>query len=68
MDDYTKAFLDKCSQNNASAKSPSQTDYTDPTISALDVDQVIAHGGCSPQPCTTSSTGVYIASGLAGVA
>lgn len=63
MDKYTKEFLDTCAQNNTP-----QTSYCDPAISALDIDQVIAHGGCSPQPCTTSSTGVYIASGLAGVA
>lgn len=71
----TQDFLDQCavihqdkmsSQSNSVLRSES---YAPPTLSALDIDQIIAHGGCSPEPCSSPGTPTSGATmGLAGVA
>ena len=71
----TKEFLDRCAmlqQDKMATQNGSvitNEAYVPPMLSSLDVDQIIAHGGCSPEPCSSPSTTVAaVTLGVAGVA
>lgn len=71
----TKEFLERCAMIQQD-KIATQNDsvltneaYVPPMLSSLDIDQVIAHGGCSPEPCSSpGTTTAAVTMGLSGVA
>jgi len=59
----TMEFLEQCNmKNNATSSTPLSDTYIPPDLSSLDIEQIIAHAGCSPQPC--NPTGTDTAAGL----
>ncbi len=65
----TKDFLKQCDSLHEAKSTSLENDYVPPMLSSLDIDQVIAHGGCSPAPCSSPGTTTSaVTLGLGGVA
>lgn len=66
----TKDFLEQCDLlHQKKTDSLLGNDYVPPMLSSLDIDQVIAHGGCSPAPCSSPGTTTSaVTLGLGGIA
>ena len=61
MSDKTKAFLEKCAKNKKSMLE----DYSNPSISALDHEDIVDMRGGSAT--TTTTTGAAVAAGVSAI-